>query len=571
MEVENKVNSPALQTKTWECTVCSTSNISQSKGKNTCHVCFLTWSCRSCGNVNKWEANTCETCSFNNIQNTTSKKRKSPIKFEPPKKKRKLNHEKKQTTMDRYITVTPISEKRHPPLRDEEPKDVLDWADSDTEPEELLNEVKPQAKIDAKQKTPEHDDCLLTELFALENEGEFDNFVGPKRHLDSELLALFDQVRMDLILNREESPLRPMKKKASPKKTAARGKKRGRKPKNPNQKAYENRWGEGAYIKKQNAKEFTEEGYEKTNFPGAEILESVPQKGEQLIISPVITDNVPDRPGQMKHPTFNEEDIKLILKAKVVVIFGKSGSGKTSLLKQLGEIARPKWDNEESILSNFHSHGEDYISAAGLRSVPNFVKPYRVLSQGERARADFALLTEQGKRSRWRNPIIIDEFTSDLDRSTARSMAASAASAIARSYGRGQFIFASCNVDVLHFLQPDLLVYVSDGKIAIMNNTNFAKKPIVTVSITPRDLLPLRNNEDKIERVETHPREMYGNKPIIDMQALNQRKHISKAAHTESKIQGGIVLKNKVKQNPKNNSQFPFLYPGGRCFTCGIF
>ena len=48
--------------------------------------------------------------------------------------------------------------------------------------------------------------------------------------------------------------------------------------------------------------------------------------------------------------------------------------------------------------------------------------------------------------------------------------------AIQRSYTRGHFIFATCNSDVLHHLQPDIVAYVHEGKVNLLHNINAQKK-----------------------------------------------------------------------------------------------
>lgn len=55
------------------------------------------------------------------------------------------------------------------------------------------------------------------------------------------------------------------------------------------------------------------------------------------------------------------------------------------------------------------------LSAVGLGSVPSWLRPYSVLSNGERFRADMARLICEAPVK-----VVVDEFTSPLDRQVAR-------------------------------------------------------------------------------------------------------------------------------------------------------
>jgi ABC-type transport system involved in cytochrome c biogenesis ATPase subunit len=131
----------------------------------------------------------------------------------------------------------------------------------------------------------------------------------------------------------------------------------------------------------------------------------------------------------------------------VGVIVGASGSGKTTLLRTFGEPATPSW-GETSIASHFSTPEEvaERFYAVGLNSVPTWVKPYSVLSTGERFRADLARSIQDGAA--------IDEYTSVVD----RTVAVSASNALRRHVehrGLRRIVIATCHRDVLPWLQPD--------------------------------------------------------------------------------------------------------------------
>ena len=101
---------------------------------------------------------------------------------------------------------------------------------------------------------------------------------------------------------------------------------------------------------------------------------------------------------------------------QIGLIVGSSGSGKSTLLEKcFGKPELVEWDNSKAIISHFESaeEGSNALGAAGLNSIPSWLKPYKVLSTGERFRADMARMLHDGAT--------IDEFTSVVNRETAMS------------------------------------------------------------------------------------------------------------------------------------------------------
>jgi ATPase subunit of ABC transporter with duplicated ATPase domains len=97
------------------------------------------------------------------------------------------------------------------------------------------------------------------------------------------------------------------------------------------------------------------------------------------------------------------------------VIVGASGTGKSTLLQSFGNPVVPEWDSSKSIASHFENpvDANERLSAAGLMSVPEWVKPYNVLSNGQKFRADLAISLQSGA--------VIDEYTSVVDRNVAKA------------------------------------------------------------------------------------------------------------------------------------------------------
>lgn len=152
-----------------------------------------------------------------------------------------------------------------------------------------------------------------------------------------------------------------------------------------------------------------------------------------------------------EHKLFYDE----IEKWNIGVIIGNSGSGKTSLAKQIAEresikvIEKNIW-NDDSIINNFNGAINeilDFLSSIGLNTQPSYLKPYSVLSNGEKMRVDVA-------RSIFENDyIIIDEFTSVVDRDIAKIICMCVKKLIVKK--QKKVIFVSCHKDFLEWLEPD--------------------------------------------------------------------------------------------------------------------
>lgn len=139
------------------------------------------------------------------------------------------------------------------------------------------------------------------------------------------------------------------------------------------------------------------------------------------------------------------------------VIAGPSGSGKTSIGRQLfggGHIYQADdWPDEAPIIDAIAPDGgfDDVTAAlasAGLGDVPAWLRPYGVLSMGQKFRADLArILAEQPDQ------IVFDEFTSVVDRQIAKV----GAGAFAKSWRRtgGKAVLLTCHYDILDWVEPD--------------------------------------------------------------------------------------------------------------------
>jgi GNAT superfamily N-acetyltransferase len=161
------------------------------------------------------------------------------------------------------------------------------------------------------------------------------------------------------------------------------------------------------------------------------------------------------------------------------VIVGASGTGKSTLLKALGHNPNdfPVWGYDSSIASHFSSPTEasEKFAAAGLMSVPDWVKPYRVLSTGQRFRADLARSLKNGA--------IIDEFTSVIDRNVAKA-ASTAMARYVRKNNIKRIVLATVHRDILEFLEPDWVIDTDRGE---WSNGRWLRRPQLEIEVFPCD------------------------------------------------------------------------------------
>lgn len=159
-------------------------------------------------------------------------------------------------------------------------------------------------------------------------------------------------------------------------------------------------------------------------------------------------------------------------KWNVGVIVGPSGSGKTTIARQLfpGAIDASFAYISESVVDDMpDSICIDEIvkifNSVGFSSPPSWLKPYSVLSNGEKMRVDLArCLLEEREIS------VFDEFTSVVDRTVAKIGSAAMSKAIRRNDKK--FIAVTCHYDVLEWLEPD---WIFDTK-----SMTFSKKTLQT-------------------------------------------------------------------------------------------
>lgn len=143
---------------------------------------------------------------------------------------------------------------------------------------------------------------------------------------------------------------------------------------------------------------------------------------------------------------------------KIGVVVGPSGSGKTSIGRQIfGDPApfwAPTWPDDQPIVDVIAADGDfnavtGALGSVGLGTVPTWLRPYPVLSMGEKFRADLARLVVEAPALS-----VVDEFTSVVDRQIAKFGALAFQKAWRRTNGC-KIVLLTPHYDVIEWLEPD--------------------------------------------------------------------------------------------------------------------
>lgn len=147
-------------------------------------------------------------------------------------------------------------------------------------------------------------------------------------------------------------------------------------------------------------------------------------------------------------------DIEMPDDWQIGVIVGASGTGKSTIAKELfnEELIDGFEYTAKSVVDDMPKSAKiDDITkmfyAVGFGSVPSWLKPYSVLSNGEKMRVDLARALLE------KDFVCFDEFTSVVDRQVAQTACIAINKAIKKT-GK-KFVAVSCHYDILDWLKPD--------------------------------------------------------------------------------------------------------------------
>lgn len=151
-----------------------------------------------------------------------------------------------------------------------------------------------------------------------------------------------------------------------------------------------------------------------------------------------------------------EGEIDIPDKWNIGLICGGSGTGKTTIVNELfkDNIINGFDYDDNSVIDNMSKdlsveEIEKMFYSVGFGSVPSWLKPYKVLSNGEKMRVDLARALLE------KDFIVFDEFTSVVDRQVAKTACIAINKAIKGT--NKKFVAVSCHKDIIEWLQPDWL------------------------------------------------------------------------------------------------------------------
>ena len=153
---------------------------------------------------------------------------------------------------------------------------------------------------------------------------------------------------------------------------------------------------------------------------------------------------------------------------KIGLIVGPSGSGKTSIGQMIAKNGiydlYANWPNDMPIIDAIAPDGDfnavtGSLAAVGLGDVPAWLRPFNVLSNGEKFRAGLSRLICESP-----NDVVIDEFTSVIDRQIAR-VGAAAFQKSWRKTGK-RIVLLSCHYDIVDWLQPDWVYDTREARLS---------------------------------------------------------------------------------------------------------
>jgi ABC-type lipoprotein export system ATPase subunit/GNAT superfamily N-acetyltransferase len=147
------------------------------------------------------------------------------------------------------------------------------------------------------------------------------------------------------------------------------------------------------------------------------------------------------------------------------LIVGPSGIGKSTIARELfGDrvVTGFPWPADSCILDAFPREmatdaAAGFLSSVGFGSVPEWLRPFHVLSTGQQFRATLARALAENE-----GLICVDEFTSVVDRQVAQICSAAVAKAVRRM--ERQFVAVTCHYDVEPWLDPDWVLDLGDAE-----------------------------------------------------------------------------------------------------------
>jgi ABC-type lipoprotein export system ATPase subunit len=142
---------------------------------------------------------------------------------------------------------------------------------------------------------------------------------------------------------------------------------------------------------------------------------------------------------------------------RIGLIHGPSGCGKSTIARELFGphlVGGYEWSLTAAVIDGFPENMSikqitGLLSSVGFSSPPAWLRPFQCLSNGEQFRTTVARALADPQ-----DVVVIDEFTSVVDRTVARIGSAAVAKTV-RSLPTKKFVAVACHDDIIEWLQPD--------------------------------------------------------------------------------------------------------------------
>ena len=160
----------------------------------------------------------------------------------------------------------------------------------------------------------------------------------------------------------------------------------------------------------------------------------------------------------------------------VGLIVGSSGTGKSTIAKEcFGDNYIKGYEyTAKSVIDDMPKGKrlkdiEKTFTSVGFASPPSWLKPYDVLSNGEKMRTDLARSILED-----RDIICFDEFTSVVNREVAKTSSYAISKAV-RKQGK-KFVAVACHRDIIDWFEPDWIYDTDEKSFFIVRESSTAQK-----------------------------------------------------------------------------------------------
>ena len=127
------------------------------------------------------------------------------------------------------------------------------------------------------------------------------------------------------------------------------------------------------------------------------------------------------------------------------------------------------------------------FNSVGFATVWSWLKPYHVLSNGEKMRVDLAkaILNEN-------DLIVFDEFTSVVDRTIAKTSSFAIQKAVKKL--NKKFVAVACHYDIIDWLEPDWIYNTDEQRFFFaQTNTKDQKSNLKFINVLQKNGVYLKN------------------------------------------------------------------------------